>query len=153
MREGEEDGVSYHFVDDATYKKMMDDGILIAPREFEIKPGEFWKYATPITELQEDKAIIIDPSGLHQLKRIQTIKPVIFYLMASDGILWNRLRHRGDDSIEARRRINSDAIDFADIETEYDFAIRNDGDMLAKNIAEMILYLYRKKKEVLPRLS
>ena len=45
MREGEEEGVEYHFTDEAGYRKLMDEGRIIEDRAYDTVHG-LWRYFT-----------------------------------------------------------------------------------------------------------
>ena len=67
-----------------------------------------------------------------------------FYITAGEETIWNRLRERGDNAAEARRRLNADDEDFSDIENDVDFSFSNDLGLKPELLAEMILYTYNK---------
>lgn len=87
------------------------------------------------------------PERLKEIKKNEVLNPIVFYIVADDETIWNRLRQRGDSSKEARRRLNADDIDFQGIDKYMDFAIRNDGSESPEFIAKLILWLYLHKKK------
>ena len=72
------------------------------------------------------------------------MNPITFYITAGEETIWNRLRERGDNAAEARRRLNMDDEDFNDIDKEIDFSFSNDLGLKPELLAEMILYTYSK---------
>lgn len=76
------------------------------------------------------------------------LNPIAFYLTSGEETIWNRLRQRGDNSAEARRRLNEDDKDFINIEKDVDFSFRNDIGLKPELLAEMILYTYNKVRNI-----
>ena len=62
-----------------------------------------------------------------------------------EEVIWNRLRKRGDNASEARRRLEEDDKDFKGIDVYIDYAFRNDL-IKPELLAEMILYTYKNTK-------
>ncbi len=145
-RKGEIDGVTYHFITKEEFLDKEKQGFFAETTSYNVANGETWYYGSAIEDLTDDKVAIVNPEGLRQIKKIKSLNPVTFCIMADEETIWNRLRQRGDDAAEARRRLNADDIDFADIDKDVDFSFRNVG-LKPELLAEMILYTYRKVKE------
>lgn len=141
-RNGEIDGVTYHFITKEEFFNKEKQGFFAETTSYNVANGETWYYGSAIEDLTDDKVFIVNPEGLRQIKRIKSLNPIAFYIMANEEIIWNRLRQRGDDSSEARRRLNADDIDFSDINKDIDFSLRNDLGIRPELVAEMILYMY-----------
>ena len=132
MRDGEQDGVDYHYITNDEFKDLRAEGFFAETTEYNIDSNKTWMYGTAKRDLSDNKIAILNPDGL-------------FLLIADDVTIWNRLRQRGDDSIEANRRIKADKEDFSDINSYVDFAIRTDNDLLNINdIANLIDEIYRR---------
>ena len=58
---------------------------------------------------------------MKQFKKLPELNPISFYITAGEETIWNRLRERGDNAAEARRRLNVDDEDFKDIDKVVDF--------------------------------
>ena len=146
-RDYEVDGEAYHFISEEEFLKKKEEGFFAETTSYETVNGLKY-YGSALKDYMKDtdnKVIILNPSGLHQIKKNKSItNPTVFFLIADEEILWNRLRQRGDESEEARRRLNTDDEDFKNINKYIDFSIRNDGSKTPKEIAEIILYLYQK---------
>lgn len=147
-RENEADGVAYHFISKGEFLDKEKQGFFAETASYNVAAGETWYYGSAVEDLTEDKVIIVNPYGLRQLRKIKSLNPVVFYIMADEETIWNRLRQRGDDAAEARRRLNADDADFADINKDVDFAFRNDMGLKPELLAEMILYTYNKARDV-----
>ena len=86
--------------------------------------------------------MIANPQGLRHIRKMKTLNPIAFYLMADEETIWNRLRKRGDDASEARRRLNADDTDFLGIVNDVDFCLRNDLGISIDKMAKFIHELY-----------
>ncbi len=128
MREGEIDGVHYHFVDEATFKKEIEDEMFL---EYAIVHGNY--YGTSITPvkkaLKEGKLVIfdIDVQGHDAVQhRLGDITTSVFITTPTLGELERRLEARATDS----RDVIEKRIEMAKREiqrmSEYDFIIVND---------------------------
>lgn len=144
LRDGEVNGVTYNFISKEDFFKKESEGFFAETTSYDVATGETWYYGSAISDLTSDKVMIANPDGVKKLKKLRSINPVVFNILASEETIWNRLRQRGDDNAEARRRLNADDIDFADINDYVDFSIRSDIGLSAKEIALLIDDIYRK---------
>lgn len=120
MRQGEVDGVDYHFVDDKTYQGLQKDGFFAESAEY-----RGWFYGTPADECQKPNSIIIlTPHGLRSLKALG-YEMVSVYLYVDRRSRLINLLCRGDDIEEAYRRSLSDVGQFDGVEDEVDYIIDN----------------------------
>ena len=103
-RAGEVDGIAYHFITKEDFLSKDKDGFFAETTSYNVATGETWYYGSAIKDLTDDKVMIVNP----------------------DETLWNRLRQRGDDAAEARRRLNADDTDFAGIVSDVEFCLKND---------------------------
>lgn len=127
IRGQERDGVDYHFVDDATFDRMVtEDGFA------EWAPVHKRRYGTSHAEIQrlwgEGKEILfdIDPQGGVQLMAAYPDAVSIFLVPPSMEALESRLRSRGTDSEEqilTRLGVAAEEIAYA---RQYDYVITND---------------------------
>lgn len=143
-RKGEIDGVTYHFITKEEFLEKEKQGFFAETVYYNVANGETWYYGSAVEDLTDDKVFIANPHGLRQVRKIKSLNPVAFYIMADEETIWNRLRQRGDDATEARRRLNADDVDFAGIINDVDFAFRNDMGLAPETLAEMIMYTYNK---------
>ena len=137
MRPGEKQHETYHFVSTNKFLQMKQHNEFAETTSYVVTDGLVWHYGTPINELQDDnKIIILNPSGVKQIKNMPQIEYKIIYIDVCEGVIKNRLRFRGDNDREASRRILSDNRDFKDF--EYDYKVKNDGEMTPELAAELI---------------
>ncbi len=128
MRDGEIDGVHYHFVDEATFKKEIEEEMFL---EYAIVHGNY--YGTSITPvkkaLKEGKLVIfdIDVQGHDAVQhRLGDITTSVFITTPTLGELERRLEARATDSRDViERRIEMAKREIQRM-SEYDFIIVND---------------------------
>lgn len=125
-REGEVDGQHYHFIDVATYEKMVaDDAFVEHAQVFDNFYGT--SQAAIEAKLTEGVDVIleIDWQGAHQVRERMPATSV-FILPPSRAELENRLRGRGTDSDEIIGRRMHDAISEMEHYGEYEYLVVND---------------------------
>ena len=120
-REHETEGVEYHFISKEEFLQKEEQGFFAETASYNVASGETWYYGSAVEDLSDDKVIIVNPHSLEQLRKIKSLNPIAFYITVGEETIWNRLRERGDNAAEARRRLNEDDIDFADISKNVDF--------------------------------
>ena len=147
IRENEIENVDYHFITDEQFEKLNKDDFFAETTSYDVANGETWKYGTAKKDLTDDKIVILNPYGLKELRKDKSLNIVAFYLFASHGEIWNRIRQRGDSSDEAIRRMEADKKDFEDIEEYIDFAINTDTYLSTDEIADLVNQLYSMRKE------
>lgn len=125
-REGEIDGVSYHFLKEEQFRELIDnDGVL----EYAQYCGNF--YGTPKKEidlwLEQGKNVIleIDVQGCRQIKAKRPDCVTIFIAPPSMQVLEKRLRGRGTETDEVIRKRLSAAIGELEKAGEYDYVVVN----------------------------
>jgi guanylate kinase len=126
-RPGEEYGVHYHFVDQATFEAM-------------VARGEFLEHATVFgnsygtsrgeveKRLRQGKGVLldIDWQGARSVKRLMPEAVSIFILPPSREVLEQRLHQRGQDSPEVIARRMHEAISEMSHYKEFDHVVVND---------------------------
>ena len=146
-RKNEVNGISYHFITKEEFLQKEKEGYFAETTSYNVATGETWYYGSAIQDLSNDKVMIVNPEGLKQIKKIKSLNPIAFFIMADEETIWNRLRQRGDNAAEARRRLNADDTDFADIILDVDFCFKNDLGISPTDMAEFIHNIYSKLKE------
>lgn len=145
IREGERDGVDYHFIPDWLFDKLQSDNFFAETTEYQVANGETWKYGSAVSDYLDDSnsVIILNPEGIKKIKK-QNIPVTIFLLHASEKTRMKRLEDRGDDKDEVIRRMEADDKDFSGI--DYDYICYTDIGVDAKTTAEKIYKIYKKRK-------
>ena len=139
-REGEVDGVHYHFTDLAGFKQRIDEGEFL---EYAEVFGNF--YGTSIKTVQEalnqgtDLILEIDWQGAQQVRERLADSVSIFILPPSRETLQRRLEGRGQDDAEVIANRMSKAIAEISHYSEYDYIVINDDFDLAKEHLKAII--------------
>ena len=127
-RKGEINGIHYHFVSNAEFQFLENDGFFVNPVLYNTAYGVA-KYGTALCDLQNDnwnKILIVNPKELKEMQKVGSINPMVFLLKAEESVVRDRLSKRGDSQSEIERRIEADKKDFDGIEDIVD-------SMLAEN--------------------
>lgn len=127
-REGEVDGVDYHFITDKEFNSMKEKG------EFaEVGKYNDGFYGTVKTDYLKstsndvcDKVVVLTPHGLRQIKKIYKSDIVSFHIKVPRRDRLVKMLQRGDNIEECFRRSTSDVGQFDGIEDDVDFVIDND---------------------------
>lgn len=114
-REGEQEGINYHFLTSEQFQEQLLEGEMIEATVF-----RGWCYGTSINHLDEDKINIgvFNPAGIDILLDIPTVAVFIVYVTADDKVRVMRqlLREEHPDVAEIIRRYSTDEEDFATFE-------------------------------------
>lgn len=127
-RPGEVDGVHYHFVDPATFDRMVEEGEFL---EWAVVHGRH-RYGTPRTPVVERLAsgrpalLEIDLAGARQVRVAMPEARFVFLAPPSWEELERRLVGRGTEGPEERRRRLATAKVELAAESEFDHVIVND---------------------------
>ena len=140
MRDGEKDGVDYHFLSDDDFDTIEDLFV-------EHSTYRGWKYGCdiPIEDIDKRSVAILTPCGMRKFKKSYTNSLIwpnrifVVYLDVDRSARLVKILQRGDDVDEAYRRNLSDVGMFDGVENEADLCIKNDDYTLSvKEIADII---------------
>ena len=126
-REGEVDGVNYHFVDKQTFEAMVEDSEFI---EYATVFGNM--YGTSRQHIQEqllkgkDVILEIDWQGARQIRQLMADCRSVYIVPPSTEALRERLTSRGKDDEETITRRMQEAISEMSHYVEFDYLIIND---------------------------
>ena len=127
MREGEQNGVDYHFIEKSEFEKMVEASAFIEHAEVF---DNYYGTATANIEAKlkqgEDVILEIDWQGAAQVRKQLPYSVNIFILPPSQAALEERLRGRGQDSEEIIARRMRDAKNETSHYSEYDYLVVND---------------------------
>ena len=164
MREGEKDGVEYHFVDIKTLKKMNRQKKILELRKYRVATGDKWYYFTAddgqINELND--LILVGPLKQYTELNKRLTTPIIpIYIKVDDSVIKKRMYKReskqeNPNYDEVDRRIEADRKDFKNIkDIEGLVEVDNNGSLsstvlhLTNIITNMTNSYYMLKAEVL----
>jgi guanylate kinase len=139
-RPGEQDGVDYHFVDDATFVAMKGRGEFLEDAEVHgYRYGTSKKVITAALARGEDLILEIDWQGARQVRALYPDCVGIFILPPSIEELERRMRARGQDADAVIRRRLDNARGEMDHAGEFNYAIINkDFDTARRELAGII---------------
>ena len=127
MREGEQNGVDYHFTEKSEFEKMVEASAFIEHAQVF---DNYYGTATANIEAKlkqgEDVILEIDWQGAAQVRKQLPYSVNIFILPPSQAALEERLRGRGQDSDEIIARRMRDAKSETSHYSEYDYLVVND---------------------------
>jgi guanylate kinase len=113
-RNGEIDGVDYHFINKEKFEMMIEDNKFI---EYVQYNGNY--YGCKESDfLGNDTVIIVDTNGLKQIKEklSKKIKVISVFLDVPENVRIERMRKRGDDEKSIRNRIELDKKHFSKLD-------------------------------------
>lgn len=118
-REGEVNGMNYHFLSNEEFANELLEDKFIEATVF-----NNWAYGTRYQDLEEEKINIgvFNPDGIYNLLENKNIELKVFYIQASDKerLIRQLKREKDPDIDEIIRRYKTDQIDFADLDFEYE---------------------------------
>jgi guanylate kinase len=135
-RQGERDGIDYHFVDRETFRRLVAENAFLEHAEYQ---GNL--YGTSRAEVEKamrggyDLILEVEVQGARQLQRSLPEAVRIFIEPASPGVLEERLRARNTESEAVLRRRLETALEELPYANECQYRIRNDA--LDKAVAEL----------------
>jgi guanylate kinase len=115
IREGEENGKDYFFIEDKDIPKKKD--------LYESVYFNGWFYGTPKEEFERSNLFIMTPKGISSLKKEHRKNSIIIYIDADEESRRSRLLER-KDADDVDRRIKADEEDFSEFE-DFDVIIKN----------------------------
>jgi guanylate kinase len=125
-RTGERDGREYHFVDRATFQRMLEAGEFLESAEVH---GNLYatsqKQIAGVRAAGRDTVLEIDWQGAQQVRRVFPDAVGIFILPPSRAELERRLRARGKDAEAAIQRRLAAAAEEMSHAAEFEFVIIN----------------------------
>lgn len=127
MRDGESDGVNYHFVSREAFESMIARGDFLEHADvFGNYYGTSHVWVRETLAKGEDVILEIDWQGAAQVRRLMPECVGIFIVPPSTAILRERLTGRGTDAPEVVERRLAEAADECRHAVEFDYLVVND---------------------------
>ena len=127
MRDGEKEGVDYHFVKQEEFLSMVDGGeFLEHANVFDNYYGTSQKHVEQQLLQGLDVILEIDWQGARQVRKQFPESLSVFILPPSSEALKDRLQNRGQDNEEIINRRMKDAVNEMSHYAEFDYIIVND---------------------------
>ena len=140
MRCNEVNGRDYFFVSAEVFQQMIDDDRFV---EHTLYNGNY--YGSTKDQIADNRSVVIDLEGLKSYSSLNNDRIVTFYLKTSESVRFKRMLERGDKEEDAKRRIATDRILFADNQIpKVDFRIDSENKTI-EQVADEIYRLYYKK--------
>ena len=143
MRPGEKQDLTYHCTDDEDFEEKIEEGFFAEWKKYNSVFGT-WYYGTAVQDITNNpnnKIIILTPSGYEDIKEYINNEEILsVYLDSSLRTLYKRLKFRGDNPKEIKRRLLHDIKDFKGIKNKVNVVIKNntrDLDELTELIKDM----------------
>ena len=142
MRNGETNGVDYHFITVDDFMQKVKDNFFAETTSYNTVEG-VWHYASAIEDIDDNKICVLNPDGLRQLKEHKDLNITSIYIKVNKRTLKNSLIKRGDKKAEYKRRLKADKKDFRRMANKVDYVICNNGykktpEQLAKEIITIL---------------
>ena len=127
MREGEVDGVDYHFIDKKRFESMIaDNAFLEHAQVFDHLYGTSLSSVEALNQQGKHVILDIDWQGARQVRENKSDVESVFILPPSVGVLQDRLVARGQDAEEVIERRMRDAVNEMSHQDEYTHLVIND---------------------------
>ena len=141
MRSGEQEGVDYHFVDQATFQNMVEaEEFLEYAHVFDRSYGTSRAKVVELLSQGIDVILEIDWQGARQVRELVDGVVSIFVLPPSRDALQERLQGRGQDSDEIIARRMKDAVSEMLHYDEFDYVIiNNDFDEALQELSSVVV--------------
>lgn len=148
MRPGEEDGVNYHFVDEATFMAMLEKcAFLEHARVFNNYYGTSRDWVEQTVASGQDVILEIDWQGAAQIRRLIPDCVGIFILPPSLAVLEQRLTGRGqDDESVIQHRLAEAQLEMSHY-VEADYLVINDQFETALSELQAIVTCHRLRQD------
>lgn len=140
LRPGEEDGVNYHFVNQATFERMVaEDAFLEHALVFGNHYGTSIAGVQALRDQGKDVVLEIDWQGAEQIMARYPEAVSIFILPPSEAALQERLTKRGQDSADViERRLSEARLEMSQAPKYRYIVVNDDFDAAHKDIATII---------------
>lgn len=129
-REGEVNGIDYHFIDAEQFNKLNKQGFFAESASY-----RDWYYGIAKEDCTDDKVAVLTPHGLRQVSKIDGINIISFHINVPRRDRLIKILQRGDSIEESYRRNLSDVGMFDGICDEVNYVVNNNG--YYKPVAEM----------------
>jgi len=140
QRKFEEQGVTYNFVTDSEFTQSINEDKFLAYQTFLVTPDgkepETWYYGVTKQEFNESQVFIMTPGEFSNLTDEMRKQCFVVYLDIDRSIRESRLFKREDKNDSISRRLDSDEIDFREL-NDYDLKI-TDPEFTADDVYELM---------------
>ena len=148
-RPNEVDGEDYHFISRSEFQDKIKHNFFVEWKDYQSAEGE-WFYGTAMEDVNKGGVLILTPLGIRDFYRNSCSIARVVYVRASDEVIMERLMQRGDNPIEAKRRLEHDHEDFdiPAVRRLADYEIVNEGRAISDITKEIFNYWTREKERI-----
>lgn len=118
-REGEVNGVDYHFVEKSYFRNLMYDNFFYETAKF-----NGWYYGTTRESWGKADLFIMTPTGVSEITKKDKSKCVIVYLDIDEGTRRERLGKRVSPPDSIEHRLKADEEDFKKLDQKGEFFVK-----------------------------
>lgn len=136
IRQNEKDGIDYHYINKEEFLSKLKNGFFA---EYTIYNE--WYYGIATNDCIDNAVVVVEPHGFRQLKQMDGMNIISFYIKVNERERLIRMVKRGDNLLEVFRRIFSDQGVFQFIENEVNYVIYNNNNINIKNNVNKIIEL------------
>lgn len=148
MRNGEVNGIDYHFIDEDTFHSLADHGFFAETARY-----RDWYYGLSLEEIDyksKDYIVVVTIDGYEEIVHAVGLENVTgIHIKVEERVRIIRQLYRGDDVDEVIRRINTDRIDFTMVEDVCPFTVENDDISMTVEKIINIINITKELKKVL----
>lgn len=134
IRPNEKDGIDYHYISKEEFLDKLQNGFFA---EYTIYNS--WYYGIAVPDCKDDSIVVVEPHGFKQLRKINGLNVISFYIKTDERERLIRMVKRGDNLLEVFRRIFSDQGVFQFIEDEVDYVINNNSNINIDDVVDDII--------------
>lgn len=121
-RDGEINGVDYNFMSEDEFLEKVKNEEFAEYTYYETLFGR-WYYGSLKKDITSNKVVVLNPSGLYQLKNDTNLDITSVYIDVNNKVLRRRLKSRGDNKKEYTRRLKADKNDFKHLKKHVDYVV------------------------------
>lgn len=149
IRCAETNHIDYHFITEEEFLQKEKEDFFAENTTY-----NGWHYGIAKEDCKDDSIAVVEASGFRQLKSINGLNIVSFFISTPERDRVIRMMKQGDNVMESFRRVISDQGTFSGIEREVNFVIQNPNVYNVEYATENILYHVRRfyGEEILPRV-
>jgi guanylate kinase len=146
-REGEVDGVNYHFLTKQQFEeKIKNNELLEYVKYVDNYYGTTWQTVNEMLKKGKDVVLEIEVIGANKVKMLHPECLMLFVAPPSIDELYERLINRGSEDKESLQKRIATALDEFGFINKYDYVILNDDVNRAADEILEIIKIYRKMK-------
>ena len=146
IREGERDGVDYHFLTREKFEAMIEAGEFL---EYTLYNGNYYgtpaPYVNALLDEGQDVLLKIEVQGALNVKKFFPDAVLVFLLPPTMQVLWDRLTKRGTDDYEVCKGRFALAYQELGFAPQYDYVVTN-GDLSETVDQVRAIYLAEKSR-------